>query len=317
MQSIDFSVAIPTYNGAKTLPLVLEKLRSQITSETMTWEVIVVDNNSTDETTAIVQTFQESWPAQSPLRYCFETRQGLAYARQRAVKEANGDFVGFLDDDNLPAASWVAAAYEFGKTHPEAGAYGGQIQGNYEVPPSPEFEKVKSFLVVRKYATVAKLFEPEKLRLPPGAGLVVRKKAWLESVPDRFIRTHRGGNDYEISLHLYSKGWQIWYNPAMQIEHLIPAWRMEKSYLVRIAQLYGLCTCEIRLIIAKPWQKPLLLIKSFLGSSRRLLTHLIRHRNRAITDLSLACETAFFWGSVISPFYYLQNQIARTFMAID
>lgn len=311
MHTLDFTVAIPTYNGAKTLPLVLEKLKSQITSANLAWEVLVIDNNSTDETAQVVQTFQENWPSPAALRYCFETRQGLAYARQRAVKEAKGDFVGFLDDDNLPATDWVAAAHAFGKTHPQAGAYGGQIQGNYEVPPPQEFDRVKSFLVIRKYANVAKLFEPEKLRLPPGAGLVVRKQAWIEAVPDRFVRTHRGGNDYEISLHLYRKGWEIWYNPEMQIEHLIPAWRMEKRYLLRIAQLYGLCTCEIRLILAKPRQKPLLLIKSFLGSLRRLVTHLIKHRDRAITELGLACETAFFWGSVLSPFYYLQKQVTK------
>ena len=313
MKTVDFSVAIPTYNGAKTLPLVLERLKSQINLNQITWEVIVIDNNSTDETAQVVQAFQEHWLPQSQLRYCFETQQGLCYARQRAVKEANGRFVGFLDDDNLPASDWVATAYEFGEEHPKAGAYGGQIQGNYEVHPPKDFERIKAFLVVRKYADIAKQFEPEKLRLPPGAGLVVRKQAWLESMPDRFIRTQRGGNDYEISLHFYGKGWEIWYNPAMQIEHLIPAWRMEKNYLLRIAQLYGLCTCEIRLIIAKPQQKPLLLIKSFLGSLRRLIIHLIKYRDRAITNLGLACETAFFWGSVLSPFYYLQRQVMRSF----
>ena len=100
MKTVDFSVAIPTYNGAKTLPLVLERLRSQINLDKITWEVIVVDNNSTDETAQVVQTFQENWTLQSQLRYCCETQQGLSYARQRAVKEANGRFIGFLDDDN-------------------------------------------------------------------------------------------------------------------------------------------------------------------------------------------------------------------------
>lgn len=311
MRSVDFSVAIPTYNGAKTLSLVLARLKAQTNLEAVVWEVIVIDNNSTDATAAVVQAFQENWLPHTSLRYCFETRQGLAYGRQRAVKEAKGEFIGFLDDDNLPALNWVAAACEFGKAYPKAGAYGGHIQGNYEVQPPEAFEKVKSFLVIRNYANSAKLFEPEKLRLPPGAGLVVRKKAWLESVPDRLIRTQRGGNDYEISLHLHNRGWEIWYNPEMQIEHLIPAWRMERQYVTKIAQLYGLCTCEIRLIIAKPGQKPLLLIKSFLGGLRRLVTHLVKHRDRAITDLGLACETAFFWGSVLSPFYYLQQQMIR------
>jgi len=311
MNCIDFSVAIPTYNGAKTLPLVLERLKAQINLEAIVWEVIVIDNNSTDATAEVVQAFQDNWLPHTALRYCVETRQGLSYGRQRAVRESKGDFIGFLDDDNLPDSNWVAAAYKFGKAYPKAGAYGGHIQGNYEIQPPEAFEKVKSFLVIRKYANSIKLFEPENLRLPPGAGLVVRKKAWLESVPDRLIRTQRGGNDYEISLHLHNKGWEIWYNPEMRIEHLIPAWRMEKKYVTGIAKLYGLCTCEIRLIIAKPGQKPLLLIRSFFGSLRRLIAHLIKHRDRAVTDLGLACETAFLWGSLLSPFYHLHQQGMR------
>ena len=311
MTSIYFSVAIPTYNGAKTLPLVLERLKSQIHTEAICWEVIVVDNNSTDETAQVVQNFQNHWISQVQLRYCLETRQGSAYARQRAVKEAKGCLIGFLDDDNLPALDWVSAACQFAQEYPRAGAYGGQIQGSYEVQPPKEFEKAKAFLVIRKYADTAKQFEPEKLRLPPGAGLVVRKQAWLDCMPDQFTRAHRGGHDYEISLHLHQGGWEIWYTPALKIEHLIPAWRMEKSYLTRIARTYGLCTCEIRSIITKSWQIPVLLIKSFLGSLRRLVLHVVKYRDRSFTDLGLACETAFFWGSLISPLYYLQKQLFK------
>lgn len=308
-ESVNFTVAIPTYNGEKTLPLVLEKLRSQITPATLSWEVVVVDNNSTDSTAQIVASWQSDFPVS--LRYCLEAKQGSAYARQRAVQLATGEWIGFLDDDNLPDENWVAAAYQFGIEHPKAGALGGQIHGKYEVEPPPEFDRAKLFLVIRKYAQTAKQFEPEKLRLPPGAGLVVRKQAWLESMPDRFVRAHRGGHDYEISLRLYKQGWEIWYNPEMQIEHLIPAWRMEKSYLTRIAGIYGLCTCEIRLILARSWEKPILLIKSFLGGLKRTVFHLVRYRDRAFSDLGLSCETAFYLGTVLSPFAYLRKQINR------
>jgi glycosyltransferase involved in cell wall biosynthesis len=304
----DFTVAIPTYNGAKTLPLVLDCLKHQIHTETIDWEVIVIDNNSSDYTAELIGIFQKEWIAKVPLKYYLEPKQGSAYARKRAIQEANGQFVGFLDDDNLPASNWVASAYQFGIEHPRVGSYGGQILGKYEAEPPEGFEKVKSFLVIRKYANEAKPFEPERLRLPPGAGLVVRKQAWLDCMPDRFTRAHRGGHDYEISLQLYRRGWEVWFNPAMQIEHLIPAWRMERDYLLRIARIYGLCTCEIRLILAQPWQKPFLLVKSFLGSLRRLLWHLMKYRDRIHTELNLSCEFSFFLGSVMSPFYYLKKQ---------
>ena len=194
--NIHFTVAIPTSNGAKTLPVGLEKLRSQAQVNSLKWEVIVVDNNSTDDTAEVVKAFQQNWLPQTPLRYCNESTQGSAYARQRAVREANGQFIGFLDDDNLPDLNWVSAAYHFGLAHPKAGSFGGQISGKYEVEPSPEFEKAKLFLVIRKFSDQPKLYEPEHLRLPPGSGLVVRKQAWIGSLPGRFKRAHRGGQDY-------------------------------------------------------------------------------------------------------------------------
>ncbi|NJO41595.1 MAG: glycosyltransferase family 2 protein [Cyanobacteria bacterium CRU_2_1] len=308
--NIDFTVAIPVYNGADRLPLVLERLRSQVNTERISWEIIVVDNNSTDTTAQVVQSFQTNWHPHIPLKYCFEPKQGLAHARQKAIEEAIGTFVGFLDDDNLAAPDWVNAAYEFGQMHPNAGAYGGQTEGDFEVSPPKEIEKVKALLAIKKYADQPKLYEPEKLRLPAGAGLVVRRQAWLKCIPPCLSRITRGGNDYEISVRLHRQGWEIWYNPSMQIQHRIPAHRMERSYLISLARLYGLCTCEIRLAAAKPWEKPIILIKTFSGSLRRLILHLINHHNHSKTDLGAACEMAFLLGMTISPFVYLYKQVS-------
>ncbi|MGJ3247021.1 MAG: hormogonium polysaccharide biosynthesis glycosyltransferase HpsE [Elainellaceae cyanobacterium] len=311
--SIDFTVAIPTYNGALRISGVIERLRSQQYPPSLSWEILVVDNNSSDQTESLVRSLQASWTLPVPLRYCFEPQQGLAFARQRAIDESQGRYVGFLDDDNFPAPDWVVAAFEFGESHQTIGAMGGQVHPLYETPPPDDFEKIKAFLVVRKHGTAPKRYEPEKLRLPAGAGLVVRKQAWLESVPRRFIRTSRGGNDYEISLHMHKAGWEIWYNPTMNIEHYIPAWRLERPYLLSIAHLYGLCTCELRMIPATSWQRPILLARTLAGSSKRILIHLIKYRGKIRTDLGLACELAFFWGNLLSPFFYLKNSVQRRF----
>ncbi|HEY9302257.1 MAG TPA: glycosyltransferase, partial [Phormidium sp.] len=131
----DFTVAIPTYNGEHRLPEVLEKLRecggyvarSQLSSENFSWEILVVDNNSTDNTKKVVEDYQKTWLQNYPLRYCQEKQQGAGFARQRAIKEAKSDLIGFLDDDNLPAENWVFAAYDFSQKHPKVGAFGSQI----------------------------------------------------------------------------------------------------------------------------------------------------------------------------------------------
>ncbi|MBE9126709.1 MULTISPECIES: hormogonium polysaccharide biosynthesis glycosyltransferase HpsE [unclassified Coleofasciculus] len=311
--SIDFTVAIPTYNGAIRLPKVLDKLRSQTGTEQISWEVIVIDNNSTDETAKVVKEYQLNWSSAFPLRYTFETEQGLAFARRRAVQEARGNFIGFLDDDNVPVSDWVSAAYKFGQDYPKAGAFSGQIHGEFEVEPPEEFKKIQAFLAIREHGSKPHLFEPQNLRLPPGAGLVIRKQAWCESVPNWSILTGRvgkslvAGEDYEVLLHLYKAGWEIWYNPQMHIAHQIPCQRLEREYLLHLARGTGLATCQLRMINAKGWQKPIIFARTLLGNSRRLIVHFLKYRQKIETDLITAFEREFFWGSFMSPFYFLQK----------
>ena len=79
---LDFTVVIATYNGSSRLGKVLDCLRCQIGTSMIDWEVIVVDNNSTDDTAKIVAQYQATWPDDIPLRYEFEPQQGAGYARQ-------------------------------------------------------------------------------------------------------------------------------------------------------------------------------------------------------------------------------------------
>ncbi|HEY9622234.1 MAG TPA: hormogonium polysaccharide biosynthesis glycosyltransferase HpsE [Crinalium sp.] len=309
--SVNFTVAVPTYNGADRIPAVLDRLRSQINTESLSFEVIVVDNNSADNTAAIVKAYQETWPSESPLRYCFESKQGLAYARQRAVEDANGTFIGFLDDDTLPAPDWVAASFAFGQAHPTAGAFGGQVHGDFEVEPPPNFERIESFFAIKKRGSKPNRYEPEKLSLPAGAGLVVRRDAWLESVPAQLVRTGRGGNDFEISLHLHRMGWEIWYCPTMHIYHQIPRERLERAALLKLIRTAGLCICQLRMVGAKPWQKPIIALKIILGNSRRVILHLLKHGAQVKTDLVTECEMAFFLSSLVSPFYSLNASLKK------
>ena len=181
---VNFTVAIPTYNGAKRLPKLLDKLQSQSQIEQLDWEVLVVDNNSQDNTSQVIKEYQQKWSNFLSLKSVVEKRQGAAFARQRAVEAAQSELVGFLDDDVLPNNNWVAAAYQFGQKHPQAGAYGGQIHGDFEVDPPPNFSKIASFLAIRELGSQPQLYEPEKLILPPSASWVVRKPVWLACDPE-------------------------------------------------------------------------------------------------------------------------------------
>ena len=313
--SIDFTVAIPTYNGANRLPQVLERLREQVNTENLGWEIIIIDNNSKDNTAQIVQEYQAKWSAKCPLKYYFEVEQGAAFARQRAIREAQSEFIGFLDDDNLPDVHWVSAAYLFGKEHPKAGAYGGQIHGEFEVEPPENFKRIQSFLAIRERGKISHLYDPDNLSLPPAAAVVVRKQAWCENVPSRPTLGGKAygsmvqGDDYEPLLYMHKAGWEIWYNPAMQTYHQIPGWRLEKDYLISLIRGSSLCICHLRTIGAKTWQKPLIFAKIIMGSLRRSVLHWLKYRGKVKTDLIAACEMEFFLSSAASPFYYLKTSL--------
>ncbi|MEM9215931.1 MAG: hormogonium polysaccharide biosynthesis glycosyltransferase HpsE [Cyanobacteria bacterium P01_F01_bin.150] len=321
--SLDFTVAIPVYNGADRIHRVIERLRSQINVEHLSWEILVIDNNSNDHLKETIHELQANWNHPAPLHYIFEPQQGLTFARACAVEIAKGKYVGFLDDDNLAHGTWLSSAHQFGENHPTVGAYGGKIHAELTAVPPPGWHGVKSFLAVRTLGNQPKSFNPRHLQLPPGAGLVIRKKAWLESVPKQVVRVSRGGDDYQISLYMHNQGWGIWYNPEMVIDHHIPEWRMSTEYIASQAYLYGSCTCELQMIIVPGWQRPLMWAKGCLGAIKRLGHHLwtygylgsqnegalqpLSYNQNASLNMTVHCTRAFYWGNLISPWLYLHR----------
>jgi glycosyltransferase involved in cell wall biosynthesis len=315
--SLDFTVSIPTYNGAKRLPKVLDLLLNQTGVENLNWEIIIIDNNSKDDTNKISEYYQKLSNKNFSVRYFLEKEQGIAFARMRAINEARGEFIAFIDDDNLPANDWVLQSYLFGKEHPQAGAWSGQIHGDFEVNPPKDFARIQAFLAIREHGLKPYLFDANNLRLPPGAALVVRKQAWCESVPEQLVFKGRltklmvAGDDTEALLYLHKEGWEIWYNPAMHIDHQIPHWRLEKDYLLVLARGCGLCIFQLRLINAKNWQKPILFVKTILGNLHRLLHHLIKYRGQLESNLIAVFEINFYLASMISPFYSLRWKLDK------
>lgn len=314
---VDLTVAIPTYNGARRLPEVLDRLRiacqeairTTALAERLNWEVIVVDNNSTDDTAKVVRDYQANWSKEFPLKYCFEPKQGAAFARHRAVSEARGELIGFLDDDNIPAVGWVVAACTFARTHPTAGAYGSRIHGAFEVTPPENFTRLAPFLAITDRGSEPLRYEPHKKVLPPSAGLVVRKRAWIESVPEKLVLTGRTassmvtGEDLETLSYIQAQGWEIWYNPAMEIDHKIPHWRLKREYLIPFFQGIGLSRYVTRMLSVKPWQRPIATLAYMANDLRKIVLHLLKYGVGVQSDLIAACEMQLFLSSLASPFY--------------
>ncbi|NJN90159.1 MAG: glycosyltransferase family 2 protein [Leptolyngbyaceae cyanobacterium SL_5_14] len=312
---VDFSVAIRTYNKAHQIPPILEALRSQIGTESIDWEIVIVDNNSNDGTADLVQKYQSEWDRPFPIRYFFEPRQGASIARKLAIKESRGKFIGFLDDDNIPASDWVAEAYSFGEAHPEAGAFSGQIHGKFEVEPPPNFRQIASYLAIIERGDKVFSYNTRKGRvLPPGAGLIICKQVWLDCVPDNLLllgpvgkSLGLKGEDMESLAHVQNASWEILYNPKLHIYHEVPAWRLERDYLLSLVRSIGLAQHHIRMTRARPWQKPFILPVYLLNDIRKTFIYFIKNHKSISTDVVAACEMERLTSGVISPFYLWKN----------
>lgn len=313
---IQISVAICTYNGAERLPKVLDRLKAQVYPEDLKWEVIVVDNNSTDRTVDIVYDYQRQWPHFSSLRYEIEKKQGLAHARQRAVNEAHGEWIGFLDDDNLPTSNWLVAAREFSQTHPQAGVIGSRILGCYEGSPPKGFERISRFLAINTSRTLVCYSNPSyasyrKQIYPPGAGVVINRQAWLDTVPE--VLTLQGrvsglclpGEDVEAFIYLRRAGWDIWYNPAMVIEHLIPKQRLESPYLYKLLWQTGLSRYQTRRLAYSGRFYWLIMLLYGFNDILKLLKHCWRY-SLLPKDVVSKAERLMLIGGLASPFFFLK-----------
>lgn len=315
--SLNFSVVIPTYNGAQRLPKLLESLRSQGQTEGLSWEVIVVDNNSQDETVKVVESYQENWRNDANLRYIPESRQGAAFARQKGIETAQGDWVGFIDDDNYIAKDWIYQAIQFAQLYPQAGAFGGRVHVDFETPPPDNFNSIAGFFSARDRGDTPNQYQPELLSLPTASAMVVRRQIWLESFEKpsffsgRVGKSMVTGDDWEPLMWIYKKGWEIWYNPQMHAYHKVPAWRLEKDYLRSL--IHGACLSffPLKTILAKPTETPYLFLRTVLGNSYRAASHFLKYRQQLETDLVAACELQIYLSRIASPFYFLRVRLLQ------
>ena len=100
----------------------------------------------------------------------------------------------------------------------------------------------------------------------------------------------------------------------MHAYHQIPHWRFERDYLLALARGCGLATYQLRIINAKPGEKPVIVIKTILGNLRRFLGLAIEYRGQMTKKLIPAFEMQFFWGSFMSPFYGIVRTMNSIFV---
>ena len=245
IQLANVSVVICCYNSAKRLPSTLDHLKLQDVPSDLLWEVIVVDNASTDDTAKVALSI---WPDEfpAPLRIVREPKLGLSHARKRGISEAQYEIVSFLDDDNWAGPSWIREVSRIMTTHPEVGACGGRTEAVTEINPPFWFS---DYLV--NYGIGQQSEEAGDITWSRGwlwgAGLSLRKKAWCELIENGFqpILSGRCGNkissgeDVEICYAFRLSGWHLYYSDELFLRHFIPAERLTIDYLSNLKFGFG------------------------------------------------------------------------------
>jgi glycosyltransferase involved in cell wall biosynthesis len=238
------TVVIPTFNGRGRVPRVLEALRAEAGS--VEFEVVVVDNASTDGTAAAV----EGHPAAAALRAAGvevrvlpEPRAGLTHARARGVAGARGGLVCFLDDDNLPQPGYlacgVAAFHDAG-----VGLLTSRVFPRYEAEPAPAMRRREHLLAINHLLGDEVLDWGATPSLAPtlGAGLWVRKTAFARAaggrLPDRLPGSLSSGGDVELGVAIGGAGFRRLYVPCLRLWHVIPPERVRTRYFCRL--IYGI-----------------------------------------------------------------------------
>lgn len=228
---IHVSAIICTFNRAELLTKAVGSLVHQ-TLDTKDYEIIVVDNASTDETAGLIGGIQGRYPEHRIVRI-YEARQGLGYARNAGLADARGKYVAYLDDDAFAEADWLETALElFDSVKPTPVCVGGQIIPFYNTARPRWFKDAYETRTMGDRPRFLNHGEPF-----PGSNM-----SWERG----FLRS-LGGFDERVGVkgaHLslgeetmpFYKAWStlkepvFYYSPRLLVHHWVPPYKMTVSY---------------------------------------------------------------------------------------
>ena len=248
-EPIDISVIICTYNRSVLLPDVLRSVLHQ-TVAGINYEVIVVDNNSTDDTRIVIHSFIDAGAGK--LQYLFEGKQGVSHARNAAIEKARAPILAFTDDDVLVAPDWIATIHRAFEEHPEVGFVGGKVLPRWLAQPPAWLTPAHwSPLALQDYGN-----SPILLNSESKFGLVAANLAFRRSVIDEVgnfcsdfqrCQDQIGSlEDHELLLRAMAAGKQGLYFPDLTVIAPVDLERMTRRYHRRWHKGHGYFYAKLR-----------------------------------------------------------------------
>lgn len=240
------TVSICTWNRSALLRQTLTQMTRLRVPPGIEWELIIVNNNCTDATDDVIESFSR----QLPIRRLFEQEPGLSNARNHAIRHATGEYILWTDDDVLVDEEWLAAYCEAFSRFPDAAFFGGPIEPWFEEESPSWLAQVLPF-VGSAYALRALGDQPCPFSMdvvPYGANFVVRKKEQVMYSYDNALGvrpdSNMGGEEVALIWAMLDAGLAGWWVPQARVRHYIPRSRQTIRYLRRY--FFGLGQWEAR-----------------------------------------------------------------------
>ena len=302
-EDILITVALCTHNQADRLPRTLADL-GKLVSPSHPWEMLVVDNASTDETAALLADTRW-WPPGVAVRIVHEERLGLSNARNRAIKEARGQYLLFIDDDETPDPHWLTA-YERDMLAYTPDALGGRIDVLFEYGERPSWlqDELLGFLGQLDHGEGCWLNDPDTPFY--GGNFAVRVAIFPEvgefdSDLGRKGEVNTGGEDTEFYRRIIARNYRVRWVSDSIINHRIRADKLRRSYFLDLHYRQGMSEGS-----RTRGDRKRLPPKYMFGQLARAIKIALQHRLKQGKDYSLRLEmnAAYFLG-------YIKGWIAR------
>ena len=246
---IEVSVLISTYNRAPRLRTALAALLAQ--TGDVRCEVIVVDNNSSDDTAGVVAQMAASSPDR--IRYVFEGRQGKSHALNTALTLARGEILAFTDDDVRVAPDWLLQWRRSFNAHPAVDYIGGRVLPEWMAPPPPWLTMAHwSPLALQDYGDTLQAVGAERAVCLVGANIAYRRGVFdrVGEFTPALGRTGDGigsTEDHDLQLRIWRAGMRGLYDPEIVVRADVTADRLERDYHRRWHKGHGRHCAMMRL----------------------------------------------------------------------
>ena len=213
-------------------------------AEAESWECIVVDNNSSDNTRERVEAFKSEHNSLN-IRYIFEQNQGLSYARNAGIVASRGDIVAFIDDDERIVADFVSAYIDLFDQHPDAMAAGGEIIAEYPTGRPRWMSRYTERPIANpmSFGDRVKLFPSS--RIPGGGNMAMRRRVFdsigmFNTSLGRTGKRLLGGEESDLFERIVKHEYRVYYAPRAVMYHIIPKEKLSRDYFVRLATNTGI-----------------------------------------------------------------------------